>query len=576
MRRSAWLKNSKPRMLRSKKKQKSPDLQTMDADLQTPNKFTILSENEQLQPANEKHHDYNSNSHAQHLECEDHSDSDINDCKDVFDNIPPLYSGQLDADCDSCPVKIFDQFLHHSFDFYQQNPPNNQQMQIQQLALLKTILRSQSHQIRFLSDQNRALNYKLDKILDAHNTSDQALATSLEQNMVLINKIDSLEQRVQTLESGNKQIDYRTASIQQTTASIKLNIKHPQPIPTSQPFMKALKTGLVPSQVLSSIHSNPTLSIAEALKSTSKLTQSNPQFKTTETNLTLRIKTTQNFQSPEDLLNKHLRVIQIKSNLPKLTSIFAEKDCLNEFRLRFESPTDRDTWHNFFQTIPDIILSSQLINLNFTKIRIKGIPTPIVTKGSQILTKILCDQFNLQISDMRLIFHFEEKNSHGFSAAVLAVTPAVRRLFHTQGDSFYLASHDFAVSIEDFLQPLQCSQCHGLGHPSKRCLNKKTCSNCCQHNCPASNGKENCSNNTYCINCGHTDHTPTQRERCPAYANIFTLALNNLENILREKRPAICTPPAATDSEPPILSEHPIPLTTVENLTENLATDIHS
>jgi hypothetical protein len=411
------------------------------------------------------------------------------------------------------------------------------------LQLQNTILNSQLKEvltrINFVKNQNSRSGSNINQIL--------------EKSFLLTEKIQKqdleIQKQKQDTEEFQKQMQHRTASIQQTAASIRLNIKHPQTQPKS--FTQALKSGIIPSQLLAQTLASP--SDSSVLQSnTPKTATTNKLNLTTETNFALKIQTTSNFQSAQEFMNKHLRILQIKHKLPKISSIFGEKNSLNEFRLRFNSPDDRELWYSFFTTIPEIVSCSNRLNLNSTKIRMKGIPTALVQKGPTHLSKVLCDYFKLQQSELKQIFQFEEKLSPGFSIVAFAISPNARRIFHSQGDSFYLDQLDFAVTIEDFLQPLQCSRCLQFGHPSKRCNNLKICTNCSKHSCPSNNtdSSQTCCHDLYCINCGLNDHSPNQREKCPAYQAIFDVAFKNLTNILSEDRS-----PDPTTSIPPACSE---------------------
>jgi hypothetical protein len=391
-----------------------------------------------------------------------------------------------------------------------------------------------------LQQQNVALNTKLTEALTRLNFIRMQNAKATQNSTQILNRQIDLAEKIhlqnQAQQKFQQQIQFQASSLQEATASIRLNIKHPP----SKPFAQALKSGLVPSQVISAVSENPNLTIASTLATPSIIHNNNSSStsrKASETNFTLKVKTIADFQSSDDFLNKHLRAFQIQHQLPKICSISTEKESHKDFRLRFENHSHRQIWHDFLNTVPELIQSTQILNLNSTKIRIKGIPTVLANKDT--LTKILCNHFKLQTFELIQIFQFEEKKSSGYSIAVFAVSPAARRLFHANGDSFYIDSHEFAISIEDFLQPLQCSKCHELGHPAKRCSKNKTCSNCCKHSCQT----EPCPNQHFCINCGQNDHSPTQRDCCPAFSHVFTLALNNLDNILKEKRQDTVMPP---------------------------------
>jgi hypothetical protein len=415
----------------------------------------------------------------------------------------------------------------------------NQQLQLQNIKL-NSQLKEALHRIQFLTNQNAKATLNSTQLL--------------QRNIELAEKIKIQNNEQQQF---REQMKFQTSSIQQTTASIRLNLKHPQSQP-SKPYARALKTGIIPSQVLTAIQANPTTALSDILQSdTPNTTKTNKFNSNLETSFTLKITAVSNFQSPQEFMNKHLRVLQIKHKLPKIMSIFGEKDTLNVFRLRFDSPNDRQLWHTFFATTPELVSSSQLLNLNSTKIRMKGVPTALVQKGPIHLANLFCDHFKLQHSELKQIFQFEEKLSPGFSIVAFAISPNARRIFHSQGDSFYLDQYDFAVTIEDFLQPLQCSKCQQFGHPSKRCLNKKICTNCSKHSCPSNNTNQTCCQDIFCINCGQYDHSPNQREKCPAYQDIFNVAFTNLTNILSEDRLS----PALTTATQPALSE--------ENSTNN-------
>jgi hypothetical protein len=370
----------------------------------------------------------------------------------------------------------------------------------QQNSALHSKLMESLTRINFIRNQNSRANSNINQLLKKNFDLTERIA---KQDQILQQQALDLQKTNEQQQSFNQQMQHRTAVIQDTAASIRLNIKHPQ---SSQPFLKALKTGLIPSQILSTVHSQPNLSFADSLQSPQNnlsTTQPNATCTTkTETNHTLKVISVEHFQSPIDFMNKHLRAIQLKASLPKIQSIFAVKNTTNEFRVRFENAIHRDIWHKYCQSIPEVIVSSQLINLNSTKVRIKGLPTVLAKKGPEFLIKTFCDRFPIQQMELKQIFQFEEKQSPGFSVAVFAISPNARRFFHSKGDSFYFDDLEIAISIEDFLQPLQCSNCHQLGHPTKKCSKPKSCSTCSRHNCQTLQNNQICQN-LFCSTVGN-------------------------------------------------------------------------
>jgi hypothetical protein len=109
-------------------------------------------------------------------------------------------------------------------------------------------------QTEFLAQQNSFLNKKLNRVLKENEINSQALAVSLDQNRMLLDKVEKLEQRVQNLEAVNQQMNYRTATLQSTTASIRLNQK--QQINSTQSYISALRNCSNPSQLLQNLPKN--------------------------------------------------------------------------------------------------------------------------------------------------------------------------------------------------------------------------------------------------------------------------------------------------------------------------------
>jgi hypothetical protein len=563
-------------MLRSKKKQKSPNTEIMDAQLPFINHFSSLSEDEREHCCqDEEHSDSNNTPTARsttHSDASENTENEQDKHVDEFYTIPDFMQAQPNTD-------FFNEGNYCNFINKTSGELTNEGYTGTRLgmAMLGKLIHQQT---AFLAQQNSVLNTKLNRILKENEISSQALTVSLDQNQILIDQIQKLESRIQNLESGNQQINYRTATLQNTTASIKYNQK--QQLNSAQSYAAALRNHQMTSNMQQTsiqktsgnpqqlhAHSSPAKCTnnsvlfdspsprifsgnehacpqnptdTHAFQHTPALLQQKP-----ESLYALQLCTHQSFKTTADLKNKFLRAVQIKNKLPAINEIFPVKHTVDQFRLRFENVLHRESWLDFFNTHSHLLKSFQAVNLNKTKIALKGIPKQALLHGSKPIIDSLCKQFNLSPQDFFFLFSFEEKKSPDFMVVVFLVSPLVRRFFFQQHDCVFVQQMDVALEISDFHQPHLCTLCGKVGHSKSKCPLQEGCIYCGTTNCSS---KNNSCQHKHCLNCLQTDHDTLNRDSCPTIIDLLHRSLDNLCTILAEP----FQPLAPTDT-PPVPSQ---------------------
>jgi hypothetical protein len=588
MRRSAWLKKSEPPMSSSKKKLKSPDLQTMDADLaSSENRYEMLDE-EITHSSNTAQHDLHheesqkilhsevdKNNELPDVESEDDESSNSDTQPDEFYDIP-LFPGSLKN------ASFCNDFSKTLIRLKEMNKGVNRTTDTHRFYM-----QMMYRQTEFLAQQNSVLNNKLNVLINSNEKSEQALSVSMEQNMLLIDKIEKLEQRIQILETNNnknqqnlvqihdqqEQIIFRTSSLQDTAATIKFLQRQQQKsfasvaknstktnFGDSPSFARIIPTSTAPANATKNRTTHATLSF-QTQHSNSTSTQNSTSTppdthaqnftlaSTPESLYSLQFQTKQTFKSTGHFINLHLRRIQTQNRLPDFHTISLLKNSTCDFRLRFYSVLHRQQWFDCLSLRTDIFQSIQLVNLSKTKIAIQGIPTQLLQAKSPIdIAKSCFKHIEIPSDDMIHLFTMDEKLSPGFHSIVLLISPATRRIIHSKNYAHFIPELDIAIKFSDFHQPLQCSKCDQLGHAAKKCNNSNAPS-CDQHQ------------HLHCINCQSTDHNAKNRNSCPAYQYHLFRSIDNLEKILNEHPKLQATSNSSSESQQDALPHHTTPIT---------------
>jgi regulator of replication initiation timing len=401
-----------------------------------------------------------------------------------------------------------------------------------------------------------------------------------QENQILRTEIQSLQnefkQHVESTALFQKQIQYQTSTLQNTTAKIQMHQCNPTLASTlrsrlipSQTFNNQAKNyiGVSPLNTSESTHTqqqhSPTTNGSFSTNIPTSTAQIQPHHNrvcpnnstdthacpnnSTDTHAhphtpaptpakseslyALQICTLQPFKTTPDLKNKFLRALQTKNNLPPINEVFPMKHTVDQFRLRFENVLQRESWLLFFNENTHLLKSFQSVNLHRTKITLKGIPKQALQHGSKPLIDSLCNQLKLPPQDFYFLFSFEEKKSPDFLVAVLLVSPLVRRCFFKHNDGIFLQEMNLALEINDFHQPRLCTLCGKIGHSKSKCTLNEGCIHCGTSNCCTKSA--HCQRK-HCLNCLQTDHDTFDRDSCPAIKDSLHHSIDNLCVILAE------------------------------------------
>jgi hypothetical protein len=178
-------------------------------------------------------------------------------------------------------------------------------------------------------------------------------------------------------------------------------------------------------------------------------------------------------------------------------------------------------------------------------VAIHGLPTQLASQSKEELTKVICDQMQIQTQAIRYLFHRRpETRIPNYQTVVFAVHPDVRRKIEKMNRHLFLEQANVVVEFSDFHQPPQCSQCFAFGHTKTKCKSIITCHQCVSQNCQVP--KEQICPQLQCRNCGE-QHLSTSRQ-CPTYQRLIAESKQSILDILKS--------PILQEADFPLLDPH--------------------